>query len=130
MMMTTGGENQRRKYEANLASGDPYEVLGLEAGAAPRAVKKAYFSLVRDYPPEERPQQFKIIRAAYEQLRDPAQKAKTDLFRVRPPEAWQPRKRRGKLQLDFDTQDVFHLLSAQGDLGQRDFRQDFRPIKL
>lgn len=128
--MTGGGENQRRTYKANFASNDPYAVLGLEAGAAPRAVKKAYFSLVRDYPPEERPQQFKIIRAAYEQLRDPAQKAKTDLFRVRPPEEWQPRKRHRKLQLDFDVQDVGRLLGAQEDLGQRDFRHDFRPIKL
>lgn len=129
-MMTGGEEPRRKKYEANLNSSDPYEVLGLEAGSDARTIKKAYFSLVRDYPPEEQPDAFKIIRAAYERLRDPTKKAEMDLFRIQPPDEWQPRKRRRKLKLDFDAQDAFRLLHVQGDLGRRDFREDFRPIKL
>lgn len=128
--MTNGTEPRRKKYEANLSSGDPYEVLGLEGGVDARTIKKAYFSLVRDYPPEGQPDAFKIIRAAYERLRDPAKKAEMDLFRIQPPDEWQPRKRRRKLKLAFDAQDAFRLLYVQGDLGRRDFREDFRPIKF
>lgn len=45
-----------------------YEVLGLKQGATPEEIKKAYFTLVRQYPPEENPEEFREIREAYEQL--------------------------------------------------------------
>ncbi len=128
--MADGTEPRHKKYEANLQSSDPYEVLGLEAGSSTRVIKKAYFSLVRDYPPEDQPDAFKIIRSAYERLRDPTTKAELDLFRIQSPDEWQPRKRRRKFKLDFDANDAFRLLYMQGDLGRRDFREDFRPIKF
>lgn len=121
-------QQNRRRYEADLNSNDPYAVLGLEAGAAPRAVKRAYFSLVREYPPEDRPDEFMLLRAAYEQLRDPAKKAAADLFRIQPPDVWQPRKRRRKFQLEFDPQDVVRILNAQVSHG--DVKADFRPITI
>lgn len=50
---------------------DYYQVLGLEQGATPQQVKKAYFTLVRQYSPEENPDKFREIREAYEQLQKP-----------------------------------------------------------
>lgn len=47
-----------------------YEVLGLEKAADQRTIKKAYFGLVRKYPPETHPEEFKQIREAYEVLSD------------------------------------------------------------
>lgn len=45
-----------------------YEVLGVERTADERAIKKAYFALVRQYPPETHPEEFQRIREAYEVL--------------------------------------------------------------
>jgi len=71
--------------------------LGLQRGATLREIKRAYFSLVREYPPEEEPESFKIIRAAYEKLRNPDVKSETDLFLFQPPYPWEPRKRRPQI---------------------------------
>lgn len=115
---------------ANLQSTDPYSVLGLPRGASLREVKRAYFDLVRQYPPEEQPDAFKIIRAAYEKLRTPDTKAETDLFLFRPPPTWEPRKRVGKLALTFDAADVMVYLHSFGDLGRREFSKDYHPVRL
>ena len=48
-----------------------YEVLGVDKSADERAIKKAYFALVRKYPPETHPEEFKKIREAYEVLSNP-----------------------------------------------------------
>jgi curved DNA-binding protein CbpA len=114
----------------NLTSSDPYAVLGLVRGASPREIKRAYFDLVRQYPPEERPDAFKLIRAAYEKLRAPDVKAETDLFLFQPPLPWEPRKRQRRLDLDVHPEDVWSLLQEHGDLGRTDFRADYRPVQL
>lgn len=51
---------------------NPYRVLQLEPGADKQAVKKAYFKLIRQYPPEKAPEKFKEIREAYEYLQEEA----------------------------------------------------------
>jgi len=48
-----------------------YEVLGVDKASDERAIKKAYFALVRKYPPETHPEEFKKIREAYEVLSNP-----------------------------------------------------------
>lgn len=48
---------------------DDYTVLGLEQGANQKEIKRAYFSLVRKYSPEESPEKFREIREAYERLK-------------------------------------------------------------
>ncbi len=53
--------------------GDYYKVLGLEQGASQMEIKKAYFSLVRKYSPEESPEKFREIREAYERLKNQAE---------------------------------------------------------
>ena len=134
MTMTSDarGEPAPRRHgqTPNLASADPYAVLGLVRGASPREIKRAYFELVREYPPEENPDTFKIIRAAYERLRQPDVKAETDLFLFQPPSPWEPRKRKGKLDLEVHAEDIDLLLQQQGELGQTDFRSDFRQVHL
>ncbi len=119
-----------RGTRPNLSSSDPYAVLGVLRGAAPREIKRAYFSLVREYPPEENPDVFKIIRAAYEKLRTADVKAETDLFLFQPPYPWEPRKRRSKIDLEVHAEDIERLLQQYGDLGKTDFKQDYRPVQL
>jgi Flp pilus assembly protein TadD len=50
------------------ADEDPYAVLGVPPDADARAIKKAYFALVRRHPPERAPEEFQRLRRAYEQL--------------------------------------------------------------
>lgn len=46
-----------------------YETLGLMPGASQQEIKKAYFKMLRRYPPESDPERFQLIRKAYEQLK-------------------------------------------------------------
>ena len=112
-----------------LNSADPYAVLGLERRATPGDIKRAYFELVRQYSPETNPESFKQIRAAYEKLNSAENKTETDLFLFQPPSQLEARKRRRKLDLDFDPQDILWLLQNHGDLGRANFDEDFRPIE-
>lgn len=60
------------------ASQNFYEVLGIDRAADERAVKKAYFALVRKFPPETHPEEFKRVREAYEVLANPQSRADYD----------------------------------------------------
>lgn len=53
-----------------MTTTDMYQILELEEGADPAAVKKAYFRLVRKYTPEKNPEEFQKLRQAYETLKD------------------------------------------------------------
>ena len=55
-----------------------YEILGLESNADARQIKRAYFDLVREFPPERFPEKFKEIRAAYDALSDEGNRARYD----------------------------------------------------
>lgn len=55
---------------ATLTSDDLYERLGVAREASGDEVKRAYRALVRVYPPERAPEEFKRIREAYETLSD------------------------------------------------------------
>ena len=133
MTRTSGTEPERglaRDRTPNLTSSDPYAVLGLVRGASPREIRRAYFDLVRQYPPEQHPDTFKLIRVAYEKLRTADAKAETDLFLFQPPYPWEPRKRKGKIALDVNAEDIWLLLQQHSDLGRTDFKSDYRPVKL
>jgi len=45
---------------------DPYELLGVESSASETDVKRAYTRLIRRFKPEHSPEQFRLIREAYE----------------------------------------------------------------
>ncbi len=55
-----------------------YQVLGIERGADERAIKKAYFGLIRKFPPDTHPEPFKDLRHAYEVLSDPVARKRFD----------------------------------------------------
>lgn len=118
------------KRVANLTSNNPYEVLGLDGKATARQIKRAYFELVREYTPENDPEAFKIIRAAYEKLRTDKARAETDLFSFQPPVPWTPRKRYRRLFLEVDSQLALNLLALDTDLAVTDSGRDLRRIKV
>jgi curved DNA-binding protein CbpA len=49
---------------------DPYQVLGLPPDADDEAIRRRYLELVRQFSPEQHPDKFVAVRAAYESLRD------------------------------------------------------------
>ncbi|GAB2177854.1 molecular chaperone DnaJ [Dongia sp. agr-C8] len=65
---------------------DYYETLGVEKGAAPEAIKKAFRKLAMDYHPDRNPgdksaeQKFKELNEAYDVLKDEQKRAAYDRF--------------------------------------------------
>ena len=88
---------------------DPYRVLGIDRQAAEGEVKRAYFQLVRQFPPEREPERFQEIRAAYELLRDPDKRAQVDLFLLQPPSPL-PKRRAPSYDLDVHPWDLIALM--------------------
>ena len=113
-------------------SGDPYSVLGLKRGAGHEEIRRAYFRLVREHPPETDQEAFKVIRAAYEQLRSGEQRAKTDLYLLQAPPPWQPgmRWRTAAFDLSLPRETLLAAARALTDLSRNDFRDDFRAVHL
>ncbi|MFV1967655.1 MAG: J domain-containing protein [Pirellulaceae bacterium] len=62
---------------------NPSEVLGVAANADDRTVRRRYLELVRQHPPDQSPERFAEIRAAYDQLRDPVSRLEREIFQVR-----------------------------------------------
>lgn len=115
------------KKEPNFTSSDPYEQLGLPPKATLSQVKQVYFALVREYSPENDPEKFKIIRSAYELLRNPEKKAAADLFRFQEPSSnWKSKKNRKDLVFALGTDDFIELLSLFAEEGEA--TTYFRPI--
>lgn len=103
---------------------DPYVILNLERQASPEDVKRAYFQLVRQFPPEREPEKFQSIRRAYELLRDPERRALADLFLLQsPPDL--PNRRRPSYDLGVHPEDIFQLAL---DLAATPIEEEFRPI--
>ena len=55
-----------------------YEQLGLEQTASKDDIKRAYFRLARQFTPEKNPEEFILIRQAYEELSDDTKKSDYD----------------------------------------------------
>lgn len=55
-----------------------YEELGVAEQASKTEIKKAYFAMVKQYPPERFPEEFKRFRKAYEVLIDPNARTQYD----------------------------------------------------
>jgi hypothetical protein len=116
--------------EPDLTASDPYLVLGLPRTAGQVEIKRSYFELIRQHPPETEPEKFKIIRAAYEKIKDVARRAETDIFLPQAPPAWQPPPFKLVLDTAFYASDVRLLLRHWGEPGRTDFHRDFREIDL
>ena len=51
---------------------DPYQILGVTGDSTEAEIRAAYLQKVRDFPPDRAPERFAEIRAAYDEVRDPA----------------------------------------------------------
>ena len=103
---------------------DPYGVLGLDRQAGEAEIKRAYFQLVRQFSPERAPEKFREIRTAYEQLRDPENRARLGLFLVQPPPPL-PKQRRPSYDLSVHVED---LLTLAMELVRTPMQDDFSDI--
>lgn len=106
---------------------NPYAVLGISRDASPEEVKRAYFSLVRKYPPEKDPEGFKRIRLAYESLRDADKRSKTDLFMFDDPYGEFNISAPGEYKLEKGV-DLKLAIYSLSDLSRTDFTEDFSDI--
>ncbi len=59
---------------------NPYEILKISRDADDKIIKQAYLQQVKQYPPEQAPEQFKRINAAYELIKDEYSRLNYDLF--------------------------------------------------
>lgn len=109
---------------------DPYAVLGVSCTVSASEVKKAYFALVREHPPEHEPEAFKRIRAAYEQLRSPERRLDTDMLRLQPWPEPPPPESPPLPELRLAREDIILAARACSDLGRTDFREDFREVTV
>lgn len=87
---------------------NPYIILGVDRRASLAEIKKAYFKMVRLYPPEESPEKFKEIRKAYEDIKDPEKRTEIDLFLIQPPPEL-PNYRQEKYDLSVHPEDIIKL---------------------
>jgi curved DNA-binding protein CbpA len=60
---------------------DPHETLGLTPDAGEAEIRRRYLELVREFPPDRAPERFAAIHTAYEELRDPARRLQSQIFR-------------------------------------------------
>jgi curved DNA-binding protein CbpA len=51
-------------------TGDPYRVLGVPSDADDQVIRRRYLELAREYTPEQHPERFAAVRAAYEKIKD------------------------------------------------------------
>ena len=61
---------------------DPFEVLGVPKHSGEAEIRKRYLELVRAFPPEQAPERFAAVHAAYQSLRDPAARLAAQLFDI------------------------------------------------
>ncbi len=116
------------EMSSKQAKTSPYSVLGVDRKASLADIKCAYFKLVREYPPEEQPEQFKAIRKAYEQLKSPEQRAVIDMFLLQPPPALTD-KSTGKYDLTVHPEDMIRM-ALELRLAEISSEKDFHEPEL
>ncbi len=107
---------------------NPYKVLELDRNSSQSDIKKAYFKLVRQYPPETQQEKFQEIRIAYETLRSPERRSETDLFLLQAP---MPLPKRHQKSFDLEVKDE-DIISIAFELGAANlsWSKEFEEPKL
>ncbi|RSK54714.1 hypothetical protein EJA13_05400 [Bacillus canaveralius] len=72
---------KKRKRQGKPKVENLYKILGVRSNSKPEKIKQAYIQQVKQYPPEQFPEEFQRIRRAYETLRDPLKREEYDLMR-------------------------------------------------
>ena len=62
---------------------DPYEIFELTPDAGETEIRQRYLELVRQFPPDQAPERFAAVHAAYAALRDPARRLHDAALHVR-----------------------------------------------
>lgn len=92
---------------------DPYAALGLPVGATDAEIRQAWRRAAREHPPETDPAGFERVRAAYEQVRDPAALARS-LLDPACPDLPQPVDPYGRPTAARAAEDLLRFLLATG----------------
>jgi curved DNA-binding protein CbpA len=119
-----------QEIEPDFTSTDPYRILGVLHTATQLEIKRSYFALIRQFPPETEGERFKIVRAAYEKIKDSERRTETDIFLPQQPPPWEHSGTLPEFDSRFQIQDVLLVLRRWGDLGRRNFQDDFKEIEL
>jgi curved DNA-binding protein CbpA len=59
---------------------DPFRTLGVPPDADDDAIRRRYLELAREFTPEQHPERFAAVRAAYEKVKDIDARVKYRLF--------------------------------------------------
>ncbi len=116
------------KEQQSSAPVDPYAVLGVPRQADEATIKRAYFHLVRQFPPEQAPEKFQEIRAAYDRIKSAEARLQTDLFLLQPPPAPRQR-RRARYDLRIGAGSILALALELG-LANVEVHEDFHEPRL
>ena len=126
----SGDPKWQRKPNLHSSITDPYVVLGLEVGSSQDEIRERYFALVREYPPEQDAETFKVIRGAYEKLRSESAQAETDLFLLQPPPPVQLQKKLAEPDLVLHPEDILSALRSWIERDEPDITSDFREVEV
>lgn len=107
---------------------DPYETLGVGREAGDEEIKRAYFRLVREHPPEREPERFREVRAAYDRIRTAERRSATNLFLLQPPPEL-PSRRAPSYDLSLQRRDVL-LLAFEMAASRTHVQDDFHEPRL
>lgn len=111
---------------------DPYRVLGVSRGASADEIRQAYFTMVRQHPPERDPDAFKRIRDAYERLKSLEKRVESDVFLMKElaPE-FEPPPAFAQVKPAFSpAAALIWVEERRSDVYRRDFPEDLLEIEL
>ena len=111
---------------------NPYKTLEVSRNANQGEIKKAYFKLIKKFPPEKEPERFKIIRAAYDSLKTASKKAETDVFILKEPEetfVYPDETEQSSNNTDINNEDILNILiELYTDLNKIEFERDYNEM--